>query len=827
MFGLWNELFGFPVNSCDYENIECNKSYVPILNWDNDNEFVWSLWDPIEWWVDASNVTFNSKDIQKRPASILKVDQALEHLMAKIEQSKSSIQSFEFSLNPDWETMKWTIVYIDDAWETSTKEAYINLKNIVQWWSTVSLQDVTAANLTVQNNLTANNWTINTANIWTETVTTSTIQTANITTETVNRSTIETLSANEANINDLDAVDAEVSTKFTSNGEAIFNWTNTFNTDIDANTDVNVAGNANIRTLNVSGVTTLDWQLNANANATFDKNVAVNWVSNLNTLNVSWYGTFADKTTFNEDATFNDTLVANSNVSFNWHTDVNTFRAKGQATFNDDVDIDHDLNVDGNIVAEGNARIDGTMTVAKNAEFQKNVNITQNADITWTLDVAWKTTLSSVDVNNRAVINEEEVWTSTIANLTVTDSFTLPDWALDQFQARSEKWQPDGYASLDNNWQVPMEQLPDGVTTWMHYKGTWEPSSNYPANPKQWDFYKVTAEGTHAGVHFDVGDIIIYNGSSWDRIPAGDTVSSVNGRTWAVIGLEEASNKVSTLDTVNPSQIEYPSEYAVVTAINNVNSTISWVAWDLANLTTVVWTKANANNVYTKLEVDTLLETSVEQSQAFQNLEDRVDELPTKEYVDWRDNLKANVADVYDKTTMDWLLADKAHITHTHTVAEVTWLAQQLATHTADIAALEDEIDDLEGEVNTVKWDIVRIDQELALKADVDLDWKIAPSALPDNVVTVDTVTQVVQDTVTTNLIESRIWVSFRTFTIPMSWDTATFTNSWITARANVLWTWTWELNWHITWTVSDGSITVTSTEQEAGNFYVTMIQPV
>lgn len=827
MFGLWNELFGFPVNSCDYENIECNKSYIPILNWDNDNEFVWSLWDPLDWWVDASNVTFNSKDIQKRPSSIRKVDEALEHLMSKIEQSKSSIQSFTLALNQDWETMDWTITYIDDAWIPSTVEAHINLKNIVQWWETLTLQNLTVTNILSAGQAHANEAYINTATIWEESVTTSSIWTAQITSETVTRSTITTLNATDWNVTNLEATHAVVSDDITSNWVATFNGTNTFNTDIDANTDINVAGNANVRTLNVSWVTTLDGQLNANANASFDKNVAVNWVSNLNTLNVAWYSAFADKATFNEDATFNDTLVANSNVSFNWHTDVNTFRAKWQATFNDDVDIDHDLNVDGNLVAEGNARIDGTMTVAKNAEFQKNVSITQNADITWTLDVGWKTTLSSVDVNTQADINQADIEDATIANLTVTDSVTLPDHALDQFQARSEKSQANWYASLDSTGKVPMEELPDTVTTWMHYKWTWEPTSNYPANPRQGDFYKVTAEGTHAGIHFDVGDIIIYNGSSWDRIPAGDTVISVNGRTWAVTGLEETSNKVSTLDMVNPSQVEYPSEYAVVTAVNTVNGSISNVAWDLSNLTTVVWTKANANNVYTKLEVDTLLETSVEQSQAFQDLEDVVDSLPTKAYVDWQDNLKANVSDVYDKDTMDQLLADKAHVTHTHTTSEVTWLATQLATYTADIAALDGRVDDLEDDMADVKDDILDINNALTHKADIDLNWKISPNALPDNVVTVATVQQVVTDTVTTNLIESRIWVSFRTYTIPMTWTTATYTDSWITARANVLWTWTWELNWHITWTVSDGSITITSTESEAGNFYVTLIQPV
>ena len=41
MFGLWNELFGFPIDNCSYESIECNKTYIPLLNWDKDNEYMW------------------------------------------------------------------------------------------------------------------------------------------------------------------------------------------------------------------------------------------------------------------------------------------------------------------------------------------------------------------------------------------------------------------------------------------------------------------------------------------------------------------------------------------------------------------------------------------------------------------------------------------------------------------------------------------------------------------------------------------------------------------------------------------------------------------
>jgi hypothetical protein len=46
MYSLWNNLFGFPVNQCQLEATSCDHQYIPVLNWDEDNGFVWSLVDP-------------------------------------------------------------------------------------------------------------------------------------------------------------------------------------------------------------------------------------------------------------------------------------------------------------------------------------------------------------------------------------------------------------------------------------------------------------------------------------------------------------------------------------------------------------------------------------------------------------------------------------------------------------------------------------------------------------------------------------------------------------------------------------------------------------
>lgn len=52
------------------------------------------------------------------------------------------------------------------------------------------------------------------------------------------------------------------------------------------------------------------------------------------------------------------------------------------------------------------------------------------------------------------------------------------------------------------------------------YRGTWTPQSDYPSNPVKGDTYKVSAAGEKDNVKYEIGDMIIYNGTSWDAIQA-------------------------------------------------------------------------------------------------------------------------------------------------------------------------------------------------------------------------------------------------------------------------------------------------------------------
>lgn len=100
----------------------------------------------------------------------------------------------------------------------------------------------------------------------------------------------------------------------------------------------------------------------------------------------------------------------------------------------------------------------------------------------------------------------------------------------------------NGVASLGADGKVPTSQLPDTAVGAMSYQGTWNASTNTPTIPSAASgnkgyYYKVATAGATnvSGItDWQVGDWIVSNGSSWDKIDNSEAVSSVNGSTGAV-----------------------------------------------------------------------------------------------------------------------------------------------------------------------------------------------------------------------------------------------------------------------------------------------------
>ena len=90
----------------------------------------------------------------------------------------------------------------------------------------------------------------------------------------------------------------------------------------------------------------------------------------------------------------------------------------------------------------------------------------------------------------------------------------------------------NGFATLDENGRIPYSQLPESA---MEYKGQWNAETNTPTlvdgTGSKGDFYIVSVAGTQnlgsGNIQFSANDRIIYDGSVWARLSAGD-VNTVN-----------------------------------------------------------------------------------------------------------------------------------------------------------------------------------------------------------------------------------------------------------------------------------------------------------
>lgn len=137
----------------------------------------------------------------------------------------------------------------------------------------------------------------------------------------------------------------------------------------------------------------------------------------------------------------------------------------------------------------------------------------------------------------------------------------------------SQKGVANGVATLDATTKIPTSQLPDAVLGSVIYKGTWNADINVPAIPvasvsnKGW-YYKVSVAGStniDGNTNWGIGDWVISNGVTWDEVNNTESVSSVNGSTGAISGLETVSNRVSSF---NDSTENYATTNAIKTYVD-------------------------------------------------------------------------------------------------------------------------------------------------------------------------------------------------------------------------------------------------------------------
>jgi hypothetical protein len=113
----------------------------------------------------------------------------------------------------------------------------------------------------------------------------------------------------------------------------------------------------------------------------------------------------------------------------------------------------------------------------------------------------------------------------------------------------------NGYPALDSTAHIPLAQLPASLQGAMSYTGVWNATTNIPAivsgTGTKGTYYKVSVAGStliDGNSTWHVGDMIIFDGTVWDKVDNYEAVVSVAGRTGAIVLAEsDITNLVSDL----------------------------------------------------------------------------------------------------------------------------------------------------------------------------------------------------------------------------------------------------------------------------------------
>lgn len=122
---------------------------------------------------------------------------------------------------------------------------------------------------------------------------------------------------------------------------------------------------------------------------------------------------------------------------------------------------------------------------------------------------------------------------------------TAQQTALDLKEDLANKDQPLGYAGLDAAGKLAINQVPDTVLGQLEYQTTWNADTNTPAIPvaastNKGHYYKVAVAGAtdiDGITDWKLGDWVVSNGTTWDKVDNSESVPTVFGRAGAILPL--------------------------------------------------------------------------------------------------------------------------------------------------------------------------------------------------------------------------------------------------------------------------------------------------
>lgn len=155
-----------------------------------------------------------------------------------------------------------------------------------------------------------------------------------------------------------------------------------------------------------------------------------------------------------------------------------------------------------------------------------------------------------------------------------------------EIEPLTAKGQANGYAPLDSEARIPLANMPESFAGGLTYQGGWNASTNDPellsSTGTTGHYYIVTTAGatTLDGIStWNIGDEVVFNGSTWERVAYTATVVSVAGKSGVVtldsgdVGLDGIltnGSDIASASTINLTTAT--GDYVVVTGTTAITA---------------------------------------------------------------------------------------------------------------------------------------------------------------------------------------------------------------------------------------------------------------
>ena len=241
--------------------------------------------------------------------------------------------------------------------------------------------------------------------------------------------------------------------------------------------------------------------------------------------------------------------VINISTGYTGQTSITTLGTIGAGTWNGSVinptyggtGVDNGSKT---ITLDGNLITSGAYSTTLNSVGTTNISLPVSGTLSTLngVEILTNKTINSPVINSPSGLVKADVGLSNLDNTSDLNKpiSTATQTALNLKINLADKGVSNGVASLDGGGKVPLNQMAVGAQL---YKGTWNAATNSPAlsdaTGVAGDTYRVTTGGTvnlgSGNVTFGTNDDAIHNGTIWQRNPASNAVTSVNGFSGTVV----------------------------------------------------------------------------------------------------------------------------------------------------------------------------------------------------------------------------------------------------------------------------------------------------